>query len=83
MNLRGRVAIGGAVIVVAAVALVGAIEYPAIGAGLRANTDADLVAIAADAPATYKKLMAVESAENVLGDRNQSRRSLDRQGLHL
>ncbi|MEY9890846.1 two-component system sensor histidine kinase MprB [Catenulispora sp. MAP5-51] len=72
MNLRGRVAIGGAVIVVAAVALVGAIEYPAIGAGLRANTDADLVAIAADAPATYKKLMAVESAENVLGDGNPS-----------
>jgi two-component system sensor histidine kinase MprB len=59
VNLRNRVAIGGAVTVVAACAMVAAIEYPAIGAGLRANTDADLVATAAGVP--YAKLMAAES----------------------
>ncbi|MEY9858121.1 signal transduction histidine kinase [Catenulispora sp. GAS73] len=67
MNLRTRVAIGGGVTVVAAVALVGAIEYPAIGAGLRANTDADLVATADEAPSTYGKLLAVETAKEKLG----------------
>lgn len=61
MNLRTRVALGGAVTVVAAIALVGAIMYPAIGAGLRANTDAELIATAADAPATYAKLMTAQS----------------------
>ncbi|MEZ0111762.1 signal transduction histidine kinase [Catenulispora sp. EB89] len=67
MNLRTRVAIGGGVTVVAAVALVGAIEYPAIGAGLRANTDADLVATADGAPSAYGKLLAVASAKEKLG----------------
>ncbi|WP_194906554.1 HAMP domain-containing sensor histidine kinase [Catenulispora rubra] len=67
MNLRTRVAIGGGVTVVAAVALVGAIEYPAIGAGLRSNADADLVATAAGAPSTYGKLLAVANAKERFG----------------
>ncbi|GAA1993500.1 HAMP domain-containing sensor histidine kinase [Catenulispora subtropica] len=42
MNLRARVAISGAVAVVAALTLVGAIEYPAVEHGLRADLDAQL-----------------------------------------
>ena len=63
MNLRTRVAIGGAVTVVAAVALVGAIEYPAIGAGLRGYTDANLIATTADSPATYAKLVTAQEVK--------------------
>ena len=63
MNLRTRVAIGGAVTVVAAIALVGTIEYPAIGAGLRANLDANLIATAATSPGTYAKLAAAKSVK--------------------
>jgi two-component system sensor histidine kinase MprB len=63
VNLRTRVAVSGAVTVVAAVALVGAVEYPAIGAGLRAHTDADLVATTADAPNMYFKLAAQRLSE--------------------
>ena len=66
MNLRTRVAIGGAVTVVAAVALVGVIEYPAIGAGLRGYTDANLIATTADSPAMYTKLAAAQEVKNDL-----------------
>ena len=42
MNLRTRVAVSGALAVVAALALVGAIEYPAIDSEMRASLDAQL-----------------------------------------
>lgn len=66
MNLRTRVAIGAAVTVAAAVALVGAIEYPAIGAGLRGYTDANLIAATADSSATYAKLAAAQEVKKDL-----------------
>jgi signal transduction histidine kinase len=72
VNLRTRVAIGAAVTVVAAVALVGVIEYPAIGAGLRGYTDANLIAATADSPNTYAKLAAVQAVKKDLAARDTS-----------
>jgi signal transduction histidine kinase len=84
VNLRTRVAIGGGVTVVAAVALVGAIEYPAIGAGLRSNTDADLVATATTSTITYTKLLAAETiAKDRLGGKASSKIPLGKGFIEL
>ncbi|NUP46637.1 MAG: HAMP domain-containing histidine kinase [Catenulispora sp.] len=58
MNLRSRVAVSGAGAVVAALAVVGAVMYPAFDAQMRQNIDSQLSSSSAD-PETDKEFQAV------------------------
>ncbi|GAA2050339.1 hypothetical protein GCM10009839_65910 [Catenulispora yoronensis] len=54
MNLRLRVALAGGAAMITASAVAGAIEYPAIGAGMRAQLDASLVDAVRQSPDSLK-----------------------------
>ncbi|NUR63010.1 MAG: HAMP domain-containing histidine kinase [Catenulispora sp.] len=53
MKLRTRVALAGGAVVVAALTLVGAVEYPAVDWELRGQLDASLAAMVKQAPTTF------------------------------
>ncbi|MFL6112849.1 MAG: ATP-binding protein [Catenulispora sp.] len=58
MNLRTRVAVSGAATVIAALAVVAAIEYPAVDAGMRADVDAQLAGVVSDSSDDYNTIIA-------------------------
>jgi two-component system sensor histidine kinase MprB len=56
VSLRARVAIAVGVVVFCALAIVGAVVYPVVGANLRAQNDESLVQVATEAPTIAAKL---------------------------
>jgi len=62
VNLRTRVAVSGAATVIAALAVVAAIEYPAVDAGMRADVDAQLASITSGSSDDYNSIIAKQTA---------------------